>query len=197
MTIPPTDPDTPGEHPGITPLTSALDRIAEEMKREHDRAAHREEIIDRLHRDNQELRHGLLQEALIPVRAGLYRLYDLATREAARLAGGTGDSAHFRALLQAIAGEVGEVLARTGAERLETAPGDPYDQALHRPVTTVPGTPGTVVAVIADGFRLGDRILRKAEVAVGRPEQAPQVPQAPHAPRPPQAGPTTHETEER
>ncbi|GAA0417566.1 hypothetical protein GCM10010160_52180 [Acrocarpospora corrugata] len=155
----------------------ALARLTAEIKRDHDRATHREEIIDRLHADNRDLRHGLLQEALTPVRAGLYRLYDMANREAARLRTAPGDGQHVGALLAAVADEVAEILARTGAELLETAPGDPYDQARHRPAGTEDGPDGQVVTVLADGFRLGERVLRKAEVTVGRPAAPPETQQ--------------------
>ncbi|MGJ6967794.1 nucleotide exchange factor GrpE [Streptosporangium sp. G11] len=158
--------------PGADEVLEALTHLAEQVAREHERAAHREQIIDRLHAENQELRHGLLQEALTPVRAGLYRLYDSVHREAARWRGPKTPSAeHVGALLEAITEEVAEVLARTGAERVEAAPGDPYDTALHRPVRTEPveaGRDGLVVAVLADGFATPDRVLRKAGVVVGR-----------------------------
>ncbi|WP_329082281.1 nucleotide exchange factor GrpE [Streptosporangium sp. NBC_01469] len=183
-------PHSPGQHLPATPappdtgeVLEALTLLAEQVAREHERAGHREQIIDRLHAENQELRHGLLQEALTPVRAGLYRLYDTVHREAARWRGPETPSAeHVGALLEAIAEEVAEVLARTGAERVEAAPGDPYDTALHRPVRTEPvetGRDGLVVAVLADGFATGDRVLRKAGVVVGRtPAPVPPLPGA-------------------
>ncbi|MFI7706696.1 nucleotide exchange factor GrpE [Nonomuraea sp. NPDC049480] len=158
--------------PDISPTVAALDRLTEEIKAkfkdDHDRAVHREEIIDRLFEENKALRHGLLQEALTPVRAGLYRLYDLTGREAARLREAPGEEGRFGALLEAIAAEVAEVLARAGAELLEVVPGDPYDSARHRAVRTEPGPDGQVTAVIAAGFRQGERVLRKAEVVVGK-----------------------------
>ncbi|GII96759.1 nucleotide exchange factor GrpE [Sinosporangium siamense] len=168
-------PDSPPST-AADPITLALGHLTAELKREHDRAAHREAIIDRLHADNRELRHGLLQEALTPVRAGLYRLYDMASREAARLAGEGGELAHMRVLLSAIADEVAEVLARTGAERLETAPGEPFDPARHRAVARDAGPGGHVTAVHAEGFRLGDRVLRKTEVTIGTAPMTPEIP---------------------
>jgi molecular chaperone GrpE (heat shock protein) len=150
-------------------LENSLGRLAEQVAREHERAAHREQIIDRLHAENQDLRRGLLQEALTPVRSGLYRLYDTVTREATRRSG-LDERDEVIPLLEAIAEEVAEVLARTGAERLEVSPGDPYDPALHRPLRAEPGEEGRVTAVVSDGFRLAeqDRILRKAGVVIGR-----------------------------
>ncbi|MGW4423127.1 nucleotide exchange factor GrpE [Streptosporangium sp. NPDC004631] len=161
-----------------------LDRLTEEMKaefkRDHDRAAHREEVIDRLHAENQELRRGLLQEALTPVRAGLYRLYDFVGREATRLRDAPEGAPHVGSLLEAIAAEVAEVLARTGAELLEVAQGDPYDPSRHRATRAEPGPEGLVLAVLADGFHQGERVLRKADVVVGRAaDDRPAQPQSP------------------
>jgi molecular chaperone GrpE (heat shock protein) len=158
-------------------LAAALDGLAEEIrtKFKHDleRSNHREQIIDRLFEENKALRHGLLQEALTPVRAGLYRLYDLTGREAARLRDRPEDDGHVSSLLEAITAEVAEVLARTGADLLDVAPGDPYDSARHRATRTQPGPEGQVMAVVAAGFHQGERVLRKADVVVGEaPEQA-------------------------
>src|SRR5690606_6921688 len=83
-------------------------------------------------------------------------------------------------LLEALADEVGEILGRSGAERLPVRPGDAYDPVIHRPVRTAPVDPdadGTVVEVLADGFAgvtrgaggsVRERVLRKASVVVGR-----------------------------
>ncbi|GII83796.1 hypothetical protein Ssi03_17860 [Sphaerisporangium siamense] len=156
----------------IEELTRRLDALTETLRRDHERAAHREQVIDRLHAENQQLRHGILQEALAPVRTALYRLHDTATRVAARWRSDDPPSPEFAGpLLAAMADEVAEVLGRAGAERLSVRPGDAYDPALHRPAGTsaVPAAEdGTVVEVLADGFTTGDRVLRKASVIIGR-----------------------------
>ncbi|MFC4591164.1 nucleotide exchange factor GrpE [Sphaerisporangium corydalis] len=156
----------------VEELTRQVAALTDTARREHERAAHREQVIDRLHGENQQLRHGLLQEALTPVRAGLYRLYDTVAREAARWrAADPPDAALAGDLLAAVADEVAEVLGRTGAERCGVRPGDAYDPAAHRPARTTPveaGADGTVVEVLAEGFAMGERVLRKASVVVGR-----------------------------
>ncbi len=126
---------------GLAALQSTLDRLAAATEREHERAAHREKIIDRLHDDNQLLRRGELQAMLDPIRTALYRLHDMVRRESLRWAGGPADPpdpAHVGPLLSAIADEIAEALARAGAERYTVEPGDLFDQARHRPVGTVP-----------------------------------------------------------
>jgi molecular chaperone GrpE len=157
---------------GLAALQSTLDRLTAATEREHERAAHREQIIDRLHDDNQVLRRGELQAMLDPIRTALYRLHDMVRRESLRWTGNAGDPAHVGPLLSAVADEVAEALARAGAERYTVEPGEPFDQARHRPVGTVPVTDpaldGTVVAARTDGFGQGEQILRRAEVVIGK-----------------------------
>ncbi|GAA4627175.1 hypothetical protein GCM10023196_038340 [Actinoallomurus vinaceus] len=150
-------------------IRSLLAGLTETAGREHERAAHRERVIDRLHEDNQRLRHGELQAAFEPVRAALYRLYDLVRREAERE---TADPAHTPRLLAAIADELAEVLARTGVERMPVEAGETFDPARHRPAGTQDvddaELDGTIAKVRRAGFVRGDRIARRAEVIVAR-----------------------------
>ena len=50
--------------------------------------------------------------------------------------------------------------------------GQPFDPALHEAVTTVPApdpaSDGLVLGIIAQGYRIGDEVLRPAMVAVGK-----------------------------
>lgn len=154
-------------------LAELADAVSTAAGREHERAAHREAVIDRLHEENTRLRRGELEAVFEPVRAALYRLHDMTRREAARWRSDPPDPVHAADLLAAVADEVAEALARTGVERFTVAAGEPYDPARHRPVAsepvTDPGLDGSVLRVHADGFARGDRVLRKAEVSVGRP----------------------------
>jgi molecular chaperone GrpE (heat shock protein) len=158
---------------GYGPLADRLARLAAAVEREHERAAHREAVIDRLHAEVQLLRRGELQAMFDPVRAALYRLHDLTRRESERWRDDPPDPAHAARLLGAVADEIAEALARTGIERFAVAPGEPFDPVRHRPVgvepVTDPQQDGSVVRVRADGFAQGDRVVRKAEVCVGRP----------------------------
>ncbi|WP_064743427.1 nucleotide exchange factor GrpE [Actinomadura rifamycini] len=153
-------------------VRDALAGLAARLDREHERAAHRESVIDRLHEENQRLRRGELHAMLEPVRAALYRVHDQARRlAAAEDAGATAD------LLDALADDVADALARLGVERFRAEPGQPYDPSRHRPVAVAavaePGRDGTVVEARSDGFEEGGRVLRKAAVCVGRLEPRP------------------------
>lgn len=188
-------PETDGMGPILDELSVIRTGIAElctAMAREQERAAFREDIIDRLHSENQSLRRSEVEATLEPVRAGLYRLYDLAQREAARwqMAGDRDNvpseaapnppdgplfgvfAEQVGALFGAFAAEISEVLGRTGVEPFDVDAGDRYDPALHRPVDTVHvdhvSWDGAVVEAVSTGFRRGEQVLRRADVVVGR-----------------------------
>jgi molecular chaperone GrpE len=153
----------------LASLHSVLADLVKTAGREHDRATHRERVIDRLHEENQRLRHNELQAALEPVRTSLYRLYDLVRRESERE---SADPAHVPKLLAAIADELAETIARTGVERMPVDEGDAFDPARHRPAGTREvddaGLDGTVVAIQRAGFARGEKVVRRAEVIVAR-----------------------------
>ncbi|HEY7484064.1 MAG TPA: nucleotide exchange factor GrpE [Streptosporangiaceae bacterium] len=166
---------------GLAAVQATLERLSALTEREHERAAHREAVIDRLHDDNQMLRRGELQAMLDPVRTALYRLHDMVRRESGRWAApDRPDAVHAAPLLAAIADEIADALARTGAERLAVEPGERFDPVRHRPVDTAPVTDlvldGAVVAVRADGFGQGEQILRRAEVVIGQIADAAPAP---------------------
>ncbi|WP_344451160.1 nucleotide exchange factor GrpE [Actinocorallia aurantiaca] len=163
-------PPEEGQPPEVTlaELRDALLGLSARADREHERAKHREEIIDRLHRENQQLRRGELQQLHEPVRGALYRLYDLVRR--AELDPPDGD--HVAPLLRMIGDELSEALGRTGVELFEVEFGEPYDSARHRPLGSEPVTDrsldGRVVEVCADGFARGELVVRRAQVRVGK-----------------------------
>ncbi|MGH3647247.1 MAG: nucleotide exchange factor GrpE [Micromonosporaceae bacterium] len=173
----PADRDQADEPAGHTVLLAELGALRDAVKllsdREHERAQHREAVIDRLHAENQALRRNELETMLEPVRMGLYRLYDLARREGERFSGSQPPAAeHAGPLLSAIAEEVAEVLARTGVEPYAADPGEPYDSARHRPMETAdvtdPALDGAVTRTLGTGFVHGEKVVRRADVEVGQ-----------------------------
>jgi len=71
-----------------------------------------------------------------------------------------------------------EALASQGIRRIESV-GAPFDPRLHDAVLTVPAggaQPGTVVAELAPGYQIHDRVVRPAQVSVAEagPEPAPR-----------------------
>ncbi|MGI5163465.1 nucleotide exchange factor GrpE [Spirillospora sp. CA-253888] len=161
------------DRPEAAGLAEALAALTERLDREHERAAHREAIIDRLHEENQRLRRDELQSALEPVRTALYRLHDQVRRAAADWAAEPPAPERAAALLESVAGDVLDALAGTGVERFRVEPGVPYDASRHRPVdvetVTDPALAHTVRAVHTEGFERAGRVVRKAGVCVGKP----------------------------
>jgi hypothetical protein len=170
-------------------IRSAITDLNALVAREQERASFREELIDRLHGENQTLRRSELDTTLDPVRSGLYRLYDLASREAARWQLASTDTEQAEpptqdgplygvfaeqvgALFTAFAEEVLEVLGRIGVEAFEVKAGELYDASMHRPVETVrvdhPSWDGAVVQMVSAGFVRGETVLRRADVVVGQ-----------------------------
>jgi len=168
------------EGDALAGIRDALAALAARLDREHERAAHREAVIDRLHEENERLRRGELQAALEPLRAALYRLHDQARREARRWSEpDPPEPAHAAALLEAVADEIADALARSGVERYTARPGEPFDAVRHRPVAVErvadPALAGTVLWARSDGFEQAGRVVRKAEVCVAKPAAGPSA----------------------
>jgi molecular chaperone GrpE len=65
-----------------------------------------------------------------------------------------------------------DILKRHGVTRID-AQGKPFDPNLHQAVmqqTAADQPPGTVVQVLEPGYKISDRVLRPAKVAVSKPE---------------------------
>ena len=173
MQEPRTDPaDDPTPVPaGLRDVKSTLDEILTTLRREHERAAFRESIIDRLHEENQRLRHGELEALLTPVRNGLFRVHDMARKAASQIRSNPGGGAQ---LLEAISDECADVLMGVGVERFEAVVGEPYDPVRHRPLaaTTVADVlrDNTIAEAQAAGFVADVKVVRRADVVLARYE---------------------------
>jgi molecular chaperone GrpE len=83
-----------------------------------------------------------------------------------------------------------EALASQGIRRIASV-GEPFDPRLHNAVLTVPAEgaqPGTVVAVLAPGYLIHDRVVRPAQVSVAETGPAAPVRKSPErraSPKPP------------
>ena len=65
--------------------------------------------------------------------------------------------------------ELLKVLEGVGVERIDVEPGEPFDPNIHEALLRQPAEgvePGRVSAFYQPGYRLGDRVLRPAKVAV-------------------------------
>jgi molecular chaperone GrpE len=165
----------PAGPPGLL-LAEVLAELAElraQVAREHDRAAAREQIIDRLHGDNQKLRSGERRLLLQPLLVDLRRLRHELLRSAAGLPEQF-SGAQAAGLLRSYAYHLELTLERGGIAVLAPTPGQVLDPSAHRAVGAVPSEDeqlgGTVAEVILDGYLdvESGRVVAPAEVRVHR-----------------------------
>jgi len=152
-----------GAVPGLlAEVAGHLHEMEERLGEFHQRAAHREGIINRLHEENQRLHDGFGRMLLEPMVADLIRLYDQLEREAVRLEADGQDNR----LMRSFAEDVAEILDRCGFEVFSAEVGDPFERGRHRPVESVAcddeSRHNTVAEVVAVGFfdRDADRVRR-------------------------------------
>jgi len=133
----------------------------------------REEMIDRLHEENQRLRAGEITHAQAPVIRELIRTYDLVLQ----LIGGsdTEDLSLVRRRLL-------DAFEQVGLRAFEPADGEAFDhnhhQAVNAVLTAVEEENMTVVMTSRPGFvRVGGEVVRPAEVQVRKykPQASDQV----------------------
>ena len=158
----PAGPDTAG----LSELAIRLSRVEEQLAGFHQRAAHRESVIDQLHAENQLLKTGLSRVVLEPVVTDLIRLHDLLSREARRQAGDGQDAE----LARSFADEVARILERCGIDMYTAAPGELFDPIRHNPAGVLDSPDEalhkTVAEVTAAGF------IDRSTGRVRRPLQA-------------------------
>ena len=146
----------------LAELVAGLGKVEERLAGFHQRAAHREAIIDRLYEDNQRLHDGFGRMVLEPVVADLIRLYDQLDREASRLEADGQDGQ----LMRSFSEDVAEILDRCGFEVFSAEVGDPFERGRHRPVELVAcddeSAHNTVAEVVTAGFfdRDANRVRR-------------------------------------
>lgn len=149
----------------LTNVGKRLGAIEDQLSEFHRRAAHREQVIDRLHEENRVLRQGTQRAVLEPVVADLIRLHDGLSREARRAGEEDG-------LIGSFAAEVAEILDRCGIEAFTATVGETYQSNRHKPLGAVP-TPdpdlhNTIAAGGATGFydRQAGQVRRPAQARI-------------------------------
>jgi molecular chaperone GrpE len=150
-------------------IIERLELIEHQAGEYHQRSAHTESVIDRLHAENEELRNNARSSVFEPVAADLIRLYDSLSREAERLAGAAADPAVAK-LMTSFAEDAELILDRCGFEPVEATAGDPFIVGEHAAVavdiTDDESLNNTVARVVATGLR------DKATGVVRRPLKA-------------------------
>lgn len=154
-------------------MESAMAAVRDELRAGNQRAAAREQIIDRLHAENQRLRAGETQLLLRPILTDLQRLRNELLRESAALPDVVTPDG-LAALLSSLAMSVELTLERGGVQIIRPAVDDPFDPARHRAArvtdAAAPDLDGTIAEVLGDGYldTVTDRALAPAAVLVRR-----------------------------
>ncbi len=123
----------------------------------------------RSQRERLELRRQIIEEVLADLLPVMDH-FDMGLEAATR--GGVSNG--VRSGLEAVRAQFVETLKRWGVEEIE-ALGRPFDPHQHEAVAHEPSpeaAPDTVLRVLRKGYRMGDRLLRAAQVVVaaGAPE---------------------------
>ncbi|MSS71734.1 MAG: nucleotide exchange factor GrpE [Candidatus Latescibacteria bacterium] len=163
-----------GDGDPVRELALALERAKAEAAEKHDlyvrKTAEFENYRRRRDREFEELirtSNGELISHLLPVLENLERALNHS-------GSGEGFDAYCKGV-EMIVNQFKEVLRRQGLEPIESV-GQPFDPNLHEALLQTPSQahePGVVCEEIERGYRLGDRVIRHAKVAVslGAPEQ--------------------------
>jgi molecular chaperone GrpE len=165
------DPQTPRTDTEPAPQSTALQEDPDEIRRERDdyRDRYLRSIADfdnyrkRIERERRELAEFVSFELLgdlLPVVDDLERA--LAAAE------GTQTVASYRAGVELILKQIGELLKKKGVTPIE-ATGADFDPHVHQAVATEPSTThrdNEVIQELRRGYRLGERLLRPAMVKV-------------------------------
>lgn len=73
--------------------------------------------------------------------------------------------------IQLIEKNLGDILAQEGVAKIETKPGDIFDHNLHEAISYEDNDQfkeNQIIAIIEEGYKLGDRVLRAVKVRVSK-----------------------------
>jgi molecular chaperone GrpE len=172
----------PAEQPGQSgpsPVEVALARLADDSKRYHERAAHREDVIDRMHAELDQLRRGERRSMLRPLLSEVCRLRDDLLRQAEGLPADF-DGPRASTLLRSYAESIEIALADNGVSTYEPEPDDHFEPRGHRAVGRLPSPDPDLVGRIARVRKSGYRDVETnlpiapAEVVVYVPAPPPE-----------------------
>jgi molecular chaperone GrpE (heat shock protein) len=168
---------------GIGQLQPVLDALAElraDVQQVAGVAEHQRTLVDKLHAENERLRRAEMDRARDPFVRDLIGLRDTCLRTARRWEE-RDDAASGRVaeVLRGVSDDVQLILGRQGVDSFEPTIGAAYDrreQRVTRSLSTGDADGADVVAeVLRPGYRIGDRVVRHADVAVLRysPQERP------------------------
>lgn len=132
---------------------------------------HQRVLMDRLHGENEQLRHAELERSRDPAIRDLISLADTCLRNGrAWLQREAVTPSDVDCVLREVADDVKLILERQGVETFKPEKDTKFDRREARVVrstnTSDASQDGTVAEVLKPGYRIGDRILRYCEVVV-------------------------------
>jgi molecular chaperone GrpE (heat shock protein) len=147
-------------------ITTVLGDIKTELTGLHEQSRFLNEVIDRLHGENERLRRAETQSALQPALRELVKLAD----DWRSRADAAGEDTGTAKLCAEVVDDVTMILDRQGVEEFHAEPGAEFDRRRHRAVGRQPtadeALEGVIAAARRPGYLNGDRVVRFAEVVV-------------------------------
>ena len=152
-------------------IEAVLAGINSELAGLHSQSKFLNEVIDRLHSENEKLRNAESQRSLQPALRELVKLADDWRSRGASLRGrASAEDTDLIGLCDEIVEDVTLLLDRQGVEEFHAEPGTAFDRREHRSVATRPTEDGDLDGTIAEarkpGYRVDTRVVRFAEVVV-------------------------------
>jgi molecular chaperone GrpE len=133
----------------LVDVSATLVRLVAEFEKHHQRAAHRESVIDNLHAELEKLRTGERRGVVRPLLASLARLRDDMLKQATSLPDEF-DAARAQKLLRSFADSIEITLEDFGIGIYTPELGGEYDPRCHKAVSSAPTADPALVRRIAD-----------------------------------------------
>jgi molecular chaperone GrpE (heat shock protein) len=161
------------EAPVVEAAPDHLAMIQAELSILRAETVHLNEILDRMHAENERLRRGESEQLLQPLFRDLLKLADdwtaMATSWESKEAATPSDVARK---CRDVAEDAGLILERHGVASLVPQVGTPIERRQHRVVGTVkaetPEVDNTVVEVRRPGYVYGEKVIKFAEVIAAK-----------------------------
>jgi molecular chaperone GrpE len=166
----------------LAELTAAVVKLAAEVEKHHDRAKHREAVIDNLHAESERLRVGERRGAIRPLLLEFARLRD-DLRHQATVLPGQFDRERAQKLLLSFADTIEVTLDNYGVVIESPKQGDDFSVRQHKVVGSTPTADLALVRKIADVRRDGYRDI-EVDVPIAQAEVTVYVAAPPPAPEP-------------
>lgn len=159
--VPPIDASEPGTEV-LAGIHGDLAALLSETGRLND-------ILDRMHTENERLRRGEAEQLLQPLLRDLIKLADDWAGMARVWSGKeSAKPSDVAGKCEQVADDASLILERHGVERFSPEPGDAYERKLHRAVGTTRTSDASLESTVSStrrvGYYAGEKVLRFAEV---------------------------------